>query len=279
MTLTEAITAAGMTPPSRIAPGRWLRFPGIGKGHANRAGWCRVISPTLAVFGDWSSNFSSVWKDETFRETAETKRLLEETRRREREFARQQLARQSEAAEKAQAMLSRAVARRRHPYLERKGFPDELVLVHDEQLLVPVRDVDEYDRILSLQMIAPNGEKKFLPGGRTRAGVYRLGPRAVRGVLLCEGYATGLSLYAASRLLGAYAVLVCFSAGNLVLVAKSVRNALVCADNDESGTGEEAARKTALPWVMPATVGEDFNDMHRRCGLHAVVARVREVLS
>src|SRR5687767_14924609 len=116
MTLTQAIAAAGMTPPRDIVPGRWLRFPGVGKGRSNRSGWCRLISHTLAIYGDWSSNFSATWRDDTHQDDERTARLLAQARARERAFAAEQRAKQAEAAKKA-AILIREAEAKSHPYL------------------------------------------------------------------------------------------------------------------------------------------------------------------
>jgi putative DNA primase/helicase len=277
MTLTEAIAAAGMTPPRRIVSDRWMRFPGIGKGGSNRSGWCKLITPTLAVFGDWSSDFSGTWHDDTQVDAATAAKLLEKARAQAREYARLQRQQQSRAADKAAQMI-RDATMATHPYLVRKGFPNLLGLVHADKLVIPVRDATDYSHVISVQMIGADGEKKFLTGGRTRCGVYRIGviPGHARRVVLCEGYATGLSLYAAlQRLPGPCSIIVCFSAGNLELVAEHFPAALVCADNDESKRGEQAARATGLAWCMPPDVGTDFNDMHRERGVYAVTEILR----
>src|SRR5687767_9028299 len=101
MTLTEAIAAAGMTPPARIAPNKWMRFPGVGKSKSNRSGWCKLISPTLAVFGDFSSDISATWHDETQVDAKTAAKMLEKARAQSREYARQQRQQQSRAAETA----------------------------------------------------------------------------------------------------------------------------------------------------------------------------------
>lgn len=281
MTLIEAITSAGMTPPHRIVFDKWMRFPGVGKKRSNRAGWCRLITPTLAVYGDWSSDFSAVWTDDSHRDSEETKRLLDEARKRSREMMAENRRRQSKAAQEATRLVASAVMAR-HAYLARKGFPDALGLVHDGRLMIPIRDVDQYNRIISVQFIAEDGEKRFLPGGRTKGGIYRLGivPGLARRILLCEGYATALSLFAAlKRLPGPHCVIACFSAGNLEHVARLFRDAYVCADHDESGTGQRIAEATGLPWAMPPEAGTDFNDYHQRHGLLAVTELLRGMFS
>jgi phage/plasmid primase-like uncharacterized protein len=277
MTLFEAIIAAGMTPPRRIVSDRWMRFPGVGKGSSNRSGWCRLISPTLAVFGDWSSDFSATWHDESHVDSETAAKLLEKARAQSREYARQQRQHQARAAESAARMIREATMST-HPYLVRKGFPNLLGLVHEDKLLVPVRDATNYSHVISVQTIDTSGVKKFLAGGRTRCGAYRIGvaPACARRTILCEGYATGLSIHAAlQRLPGPHTVIVCFSAGNLELVAKHFPTAMVAADHDESRRGEEAARATGLEWRMPPDVGADFNDMMRKHGIYAVTEVLR----
>lgn len=280
MRLAEAISAAGMTPPREFVEGKWLRFPGVGKGRSNRSGWCRMISPTLAIYGDWSSNLSAVWRDDSHVDSQEAAKALADARRRERVFAHAQFERQRQAAVEAEEMI-RAARPAMHPYLAAKGFPGRLGLVSAEgELLIPVRAVEDYRRVLTVQRIAPDGTKRFLSGSRAKGGVHWLGtPNAAR-TLLCEGYATGLSLHlACDRLTGSHCVIVAFSAGNLELVAESFPSAVVMADNDPSATGEGAARRTGLRWTMPYEVGSDFNDLHVNVGLHAVVDRVREVFA
>lgn len=278
MQLHEAIAAAGMTPPKNFSAGKWLRFPGAGKDRSNRAGWCRVISPSLAVFGDWSSGLTEVWRDGTQRDDAETQRILEEARHREKQFAAEQAQRARAAARRAGQMLE-AATDSYHPYLIAKGFKTTFGLVQKDQLLIPMYDVEDYSRLLGVQNIAPDGTKRFLLGARTKGGIYRLGQTHPLRTLLCEGFATGLTLQAALKLLPwRYAVIVCFSAGNLVTVAERFPQSVIAADNDKSGTGERAARETGLKWVMPPDVDTDFNDMHRAKGLMRVLDVLREAL-
>lgn len=84
-----------------------------------------------------------------------------------------------------------------------------------------------------MQFIGEDGAKRFLSGGRI-AGCYCPIGRPQDSLLICEGYATGATLYAATG----RAVAVCFSAGNLQPVARALRmkfprlRLIVCADND-----------------------------------------------
>ena len=57
-----------------------------------------------------------------------------------------------------------------------------------------------------------------------------------------------------------------FSAGALPVVAGYVAVDMVAADNDKSQAGEEGAKATGLPYVMPPTLG-DWNDYAASHGL------------
>jgi len=177
------------------------------------------------------------------------------------------------AALRAGVML-RSTTPGQHGYLMRKGLPDVHGLrLPDGALFVPMRHL-ESNALQGGQVIrwlpdAMKWEKKMVAGMRAKGAVLRLGPKTAAETFLCEGYATGLSIELAGRLLRLSAsVLVCFSAGNLQHVAPQLKGrATVFADNDESGAGEAAARSTGLPYVMSPILGEDANDFHVRAGL------------
>lgn len=189
--------------------------------------------------------------------------------------------RQAKARAVAEDMVSRALLDA-HPYLISKGFPEERGLVLDSELLIPMRDFSLYRQINSLQRIAADGAKLFLPGGKAKGSVFFIGPFLARERWLVEGYATGLSVRAALRELHREAqVVVTFSAGNLAHVGVMVRDlrpdAFVMADNDESGAGAKAAQETGLPWVMPPEVKTDANDYHQRAGVRALAKLIRDI--
>lgn len=166
-----------------------------------------------------------------------------------------------------------------HPYLDKKGFGAERGLIDtDGRLVIPMRDVGEYDRVNSVQWISDDGEKKFLTGGAAKGSVFTMG--AGREHWLVEGFATGLSVREALRMLHRNArVVVCFSAGNLQHVATMMGGKrFVIADNDKSGTGSRVARATGLPWVMPPLEGDDANDLHLREGINSLVNLMRNLL-
>ena len=173
---------------------------------------------------------------------------------------------QNDAALKAVLMLNES-GMSSHPYLRRKGFEDEqgnvLYMNGKPVLLIPMR---VNGSIVGCQMIDEEGTKKFLYGQRTANATFTFG----RGDLniLCEGYATGLSIRQAMRQLKrSCSIHVCFSAGNMLKVAEGLVEGLVIADNDVSKTGHSTAEKIGWKYWMSDTVGEDANDYHKRAGL------------
>lgn len=188
------------------------------------------------------------------------------------------------AAERAERMLSEAT-QATHSYLQIKGLADLLGLVAaDGALLVPMRhcrtNVLAGAQIIRWLPDERQYEKKMLPGMRAMEAVFRLGLPSAKQTWLVEGYATGLSVRAAIKLLCLRdAVLVCFSAGNLARVAPLLRGArLVFADHDANGTGQHAAVSTGLPYCMSSAFG-DANDMHQREGIFKVASLMMDAMA
>jgi hypothetical protein len=195
--------------------------------------------------------------------------------------------------------LMRSATPGRHDYLFRKGLPDAQGLVlTDGGLLVPMRDVAT-NAVRGAQLIrwtdtedepgVMRWVKKMTYGMQARGAVLRLGPARATEMVLCEGYATGLSIEMALRQMRLNAaVLVCFSDSNMVYAAEHTKGRRYCfADHDDilrpegakrdrgepfepHGPGELAAIEIGLPYCMSTVVGEDANDLHKRAGLMAV---------
>lgn len=134
-------------------------------------------------------------------------------------------------------------------YLQRKGVQGIGVrYTADGWLLVPVRD--GVGRLWNVQRIAPaaaaNGgqSKLFLKGGR-KSGLWHVLGRldGASLVLIAEGYATAASLHMGTGL----PVAVAFDAGNLLGIAKALRQllpaaALVVCGDDDAATQERTGR-------------------------------------
>lgn len=177
--------------------------------------------------------------------------------------------RQKKAAGKATFILNNAV-KEQHPYLIRKGFVDK-GLVWNGLLILPMR-VGQH--LVGCQMIQEDGTKRFLSGQITKGASLVIDAKGRN--ILCEGFATAMSVRRAMKnLRERYTIHVCFSAGNMLEIAKSVRDPLVIADNDPMGVA--TAKKIASRyWVGEA--GEDFNDTEQRIGTSAAAETLRGYL-
>lgn len=214
------------------------------------------------------------WNDPAAKPWTEADRAAWAAKRRAAEAER--LRAHQRAADRAAALVASAVPGE-HGYLRAKGHVEQKGLVlPDGALLVPMREVQS-NALLGAQVIRLEENrwtKKMLPGMRAKGAVFVLGPRRAPETVLCEGYATGLSIQRALHQLRLNAsVTVCFSAMNLVHIAERTSGRrIMFADHDASQTGEQAAAATGLPWAMSPIEGEDANDLHQRAGLLAVAS-------
>jgi len=166
-----------------------------------------------------------------------------------------------------------------HPYLAKKGFPDEMMPVWNTpegegKLVVAMR---REGRMVGCQLINNEGDKKFLYGQQTKGATFTFDAKGIP--IFCEGLATGLSIQSVMRANKMrYTIHVCFSAGNLKEVARSIPNGIVVADNDSSGVGEDIAKQTGKPYWISHTVGHDFNDDYLAHGMFKMALSLKKVL-
>jgi len=217
----------------------------------------------------------------------ELKRLAEERAARLAAEQAERAAAAEQAAAKAAKLWEAATPDRAHPYLARKQIPSTGARVLRDQLLVPMRHGP--GALVGLQVIQADGSRKFLTGTPAGGAYTTLGkPSRTGWVVICEGYATGVSIHLATG----YCVVVAFSAGNLQAVATKIRAALpeaalvLAADDDfrtEGNPGitsaDQAARAiralVAIPrWLDDRGNGTDFNDLHALEGLDAVTEQI-----
>ena len=136
----------------------------------------------------------------------------------------------------------------KHPYVIRKGItPSKLICARGELLIVPVIQTITDGKggpIVSYQSIDADGGKLFMPGGRMADSFHPIAGADKKRALICEGYATGAALAAASG----HSVFCAMSASNIAGVAATIaaaypdRELVICADNDHhtaKKTGKE----------------------------------------
>lgn len=291
----DAMAGAGLTPPEQIeADGQLHRFSSNGR-RGDMAGWyCLHADDNPAgIFGCWRQGFSSTWCSKPDQDMTQQEREAQRQRI-------QQMQRQRNAARQQQRAQAQATALQRwgaaspctsHPYLVTKGVEAHgLRVTAGGLLMIPVRDAS--GTMQSLQTIAPDGTKRFQTGGQMTGGYHAIGRPTTGCIVVCEGYATGASIHAATG----HAVAVAFNAGNLQAVAQALHRKypslpiLVAADDDwqtEGNPGITKARQAAMAvggqMVAPLFTGwrparaTDFNDLHQLQGLAAVRGIFAEV--
>lgn len=288
---TRAMRDHGIEPEATIiADGQRHRFRVAGDKPGSENGWyvLHLDGVPAGAFGCWKRDISETWcaADKASLSDTEKRELSARIKdqKREQEAERQRM--RAECKARAEALWNGATgdAAADHPYLVAKGVRPYGLRQSDNKLLVPVRDAD--GTLVSLQLIGPNGSKTFLPG-TPKAGNYCYIAGTPERVLICEGFATGASLHEATG----HSVAVAFDCGNLLRVAKAIRarfpNAILvlCADDDRANPrnpGMTKAREAAqavgglvtAPAFLAGDLGTDFNDLHQRHGLEAVVTCV-----
>lgn len=257
---------------NNLVPYRWVRVPTVDH-PKKRNGAYKFMQDHGFVQNHATQTSVSVWQEEggcTRPDPAEMQRRAKE--------AQAQIARgQRDAAKRAEWILSQSELAT-HPYLKAKGFPDELGHVWEKDgarlLIVPMMVGPD---LVGCQLIDESGDKRFLTGQRTKGAAFVIQNKGP--VVLCEGYATGLSIRAALNAIRAkYTLFICFSANNLVHLASELPAGLVVADNDQSGTGERSAKETGWPYFMPPEVDQDFNDFHAATSLFRCSQALRSAL-
>lgn len=269
----QAMLAAGLIEPFNLTDDGMLRR--FGK---DKTSWYTAFNNFEGgAFGDWKEglthNFrADIGKQYTAKENAEYQAKIAEAKAL---YAVKLKRAHNIAANTVQTIWNNAADAISHQYLTNKGVLSHgLKLTGDGRLIIPMRDIE--GNLQSLQYIDDTCEKRFHPGGATKAALLTLG--TLEGIIyICEGYATACTVFEAT---GAFTV-AAFSASNLVDVAEIMRakypdiKIVIAADNDESGTGKKyadiASAKYNCMVIMPPNTG-DCNDLFIRAGIDAVKA-------
>jgi putative DNA primase/helicase len=282
----DAMHQAGIvTDDPIIADGVLHRIHVNGDRSGSRNGWYVLHGDEFPAgfFGSWKygDEVNKWYGKEPNSLPAGQRRVLQakmEKAQQERRAERERL--RLEAGKRAQDIWKAAPpAPADHSYLKAKGAAPHDLRVHNGSLVVPVSDAG--GNLKSLQFIAGDGTKKFLPGGAIRGNYHTIG-KPLNIIYIVEGYATGATVHAATGQM----VVVAFNASNLEPVAKVIKEKhpglqlVIAADND-TGTegnpgmkhGQKAAQAVGGILVYPQFKegqGSDFNDLQQVSGLAAV---------
>lgn len=222
-----------------------FHVPGDKPGTLN--GWYVLYLDGIAsgAFGSWKAGGASTWcsrEPVDTREAAQVRERVDQARR-QREAGQHQ--RQQQATKLANRWWRNARrAAPDHPYLVAKGVRSYGLRQRGPDLLVPLY-LDGC--LVNLQRIAPDGTKRFLPGGRVKGTYSPLGIIEPGSVLcICEGWATAASLHQH----GGYVVAAAMNAGNLLPAATALRarypdQPIVIAGDDDRLTDGNPGRAAA----------------------------------
>lgn len=293
--------ANAFIPAPKIAyriSGKLERFTPQGDHQEN--GWYVLYNLTHAVvgaFGCWkrdvkqkfcSADRSSLTPQQ-WNEVAKSWKEAEKAQEAERSRV------QAEVQEKCKPLFAnkRAIA---HPYLIKKGVKSHGHIVISDLsaypgwLALPLRD--EKGLVHSAQLIAEDGTKRFMFGGRIQGCWFNLDITADGPLVVAEGYATGASVHEATG----WATVCAMNAGNIPAVVAAhrkmqpSRNILIAADDDQFTDGnpgktkaEIAAKAANATAILPVFSDEvmadkptDFNDLHRLAGISEVKRQMVE---
>jgi len=203
-------------------------------------------------------------------DSPQIKKSIDESRNRQAESA--------DRASKKAGWILHQTELKSHPYLVAKGFPEEQGNVWEKDgkdiLVIPMR-IDS--RIVGVQLIDNEGNKKFLHGQTTKGASFCMNAKGIP--IFCEGYATALSIRECMKASNIkYSIYVCFSASNMKHIARTVGDGFIVADNDPNCIGEKSAKETGKPYWLSETVGDDFNDYHQRVGTFRASQNLKKIL-
>ena len=251
-----------------IIPHRWVSTPT--EDHPRKRNGRYKYMGDVGWVQNWATMVSPVmWKDQNANPVDYRRAIAESEKKREEDA--------KKAASKAAWILNQC-EKKPHVYLAAKGFPElqaNVWTVDGKSLLVLPMRID--GNLTGAQLITESGEKKFLYGQRTQGASLTMDAKGVP--IFCEGMATALSVREAMRLIKVrYRIECCFSAGNLKTISGRYPDGLIVADNDESETGLRCARDAGKPYWISSTVGDDFNDFHKREGIRAAADSLRPIV-
>lgn len=305
-----AMAAAGLEPPDTIY--------GDGKTHRfgpHKNGWYYLHTDGIpwGQAGDWSQQGADAlchWceKSTTSLTPAERDAMAVQRAATQAQRATDAAATHQQARDLAALLWDRATPATAHPYLSTKCIQPHGARLVDANtartiaprlspelvgmlLVIPMRDTA--GALHSLQFITADGTKRPLTGGRKQGCYFQIdtiGGTDPAGVLtgvlvVCEGFATGASIFAATG----HSVAVAFDAGNLLAVATALHaqhpalRLVMASDDDHRTDGNPgitkatAAAQAVSGVIVVPTFGADrpdkatdFNDLHQIEGPDAV---------
>lgn len=244
MTFAEFLRSLGLKPRTIAADGKWRRCPTEDHPKKRNGSYKLALDGHIGFAQNWAIHDSPVtWRPERQDDApAYDPKRMEQARK----DAREKLIAATKGAREFYEKCKPLVGG--HAYLTAHGLDMTgcygLKLDRSGWLVVPAY---RRGRLMTLQRISPDGDKRFWPGASVSGASYTIDRQNAGITVLCEGLATGLAIFAAAPLTR---VVVAFNAGNLSKV--ELRHAgltAIAADNDR---GTEA-RIGTNPGLVAAT--------------------------
>ncbi|MFN8770160.1 MAG: hypothetical protein ACK5Z5_02965 [Neisseriaceae bacterium] len=245
----------------------------------------------VCFFKNWATGEQSYWSAKKFPQSRNNQQRAEY-------FAKLNTQRkESEAREKALKMQTINKAFNQiglpgdivftHPYLESKQAFTQMDFKIDEykRLIIPMYDCN--NNLVGYQQIDVAGNKKFKAGSILKGAFYPIKPDSLSikdldVIFLCEGYATGSSIYQAlNEELDAvnYGILCCMAATNIdsvydAIISKFGRKAMVHIKDQDNAANKSKVRG----FTVGFTPGQDANDIHCQFGLETLASIIKSNL-
>ncbi|MEI6334298.1 MAG: toprim domain-containing protein [Methylococcaceae bacterium] len=257
----------GYAPDSIIGDGKLHRVKDT-HGKLNGAYVLHLDNRPAGYIEDFKQGIKQNWKMEgAFMPLSQLQKQMQKAKHHKQEVERQQaeIAKHRESATKALYIwIPAPPAPANYPYSVKKHIGIHGArLGRGNTLIIPL--TNSKNEIVNLQFISETGGKRFLSGGQKKGCFYILAGNTDK-ILICEGFATGASLFESCG----FMTVVAFDAGNLKEVAINIRalypksEIVIAGDNDLSGVGQKKAIEAALAingkYIIPATPGHDWND-------------------
>ncbi len=251
----DFMRAVGLAPvkDTPVADGRIRRYRVEGDKPGSKNGWYVLHLDPIphGSVGSWRTGETHPWRDAEARKInwQERRELQDRMRQIRYERAAAQQSVYEEARAKARKLWKLArPADPMHPYLQKKQVKAWGIRQLRDQLLIPAR---RHGVIHTLQLIGPDGTKRFLTGGRVGGSYFAIGKPAGT-ICVAEGYATAATVHEATG----YATAVAFNAGNLKEVARHLAfnntgtRIILIADDDAATPGNPGLTKATEAAMM-----------------------------
>lgn len=292
----------GYSPPDLILDGKIHRWgPSVKKSNwyigfqnfSDETGQQFVV----AQYGSWKMDEALTFHSSIQLSKQDRKKIKERIAEAQRKTQHEKEKLQIEVAEESQSFFETLGEIEITSYMQRKRVSNHYgARTQFGNLYVPVRDID--GKLWSVQTITEAGAKYFAEGGRITGGFHSIGNiLEVETIYICEGFATGVSIYESIH----RPIVIAFNAYNLAPVSEAIKKRfpdkqiIICGDDDRwalnakgeainpgRDRGSDAAKKVlgvAIFPVFKSLDGQptDFNDLFLREGASEVKKQIEPV--